>query len=152
MQQARSRHDAAFPSYEACKIRHGTLHFYVQIKRSRPGVSPISSALRSRQQAQTSWKLSVHLHEKNWASWDNGDGNGERSSCDGASPALKRCLQLVVLVLCFICYRIWAQRVARRQSFPESPSLWKSVKGDMKYSPKYVKQLWVLHPKLRCNL
>ena len=64
----------------------------------------------------------VHLHEKNWASWDNGDGNGERSSCDVASPAQKRCLQLVALVLCFICYRIWAQRVARRQSFPESPS------------------------------
>ena len=61
---------------------------------------------------------------KNWASWDNGDGNGERFSCDGASPALKRCLQLVAQVLCFICYRIWAQRFARRQSFPESPRLW----------------------------
>ena len=97
------------------------------------GGFPFSSDLRSRQQAQTSRKLSLHLHGKNWASWDNGDGNGERFSCDGASLALKRCLQLVALELCFIYYRIWAQRVARRQSFPESPSLWKSVKGNRKY-------------------
>ena len=136
MQQARSRHDAAFPRCEACKIRHGTLHFDTRVKRSRPGVSPFSSDLRSRQQAQASWKLSLDLHEKNWASWDNGDGNGERFSCDGASLALKRCLQLVALELCFICYRIWAQRVACRQSFPESPSLWKSIKGNRKYYPK----------------